>query len=81
MPWQQLSVLYIAFPNQYLDRAVAGAGLDDPVAAGVQHLDDVDRNPLPGDADEFRPEFDEFPEDVQDEILAHARLIEKFGPG
>ncbi len=31
--------------------------------------------------DEFRPEFDEFPEDVQDEILAHARLIEKFGPG
>ena len=31
--------------------------------------------------DEFRPEFDEFAEDVQDEILAHARLIEKFGPG
>lgn len=31
--------------------------------------------------DEFRPEFDEFPEGVQDEILAHARLIEKFGPG
>lgn len=32
-------------------------------------------------ADEFRPEFDEYSEDVQDEILAHARLIEKFGPG
>ena len=32
-------------------------------------------------ADEFRPEFDEYLEDVQDEILAHARLIERFGPG
>ncbi|MDF0675055.1 MAG: type II toxin-antitoxin system RelE/ParE family toxin [Nitrospira sp.] len=31
-------------------------------------------------AREFQPEFDEFPEDVQDEILAHARLIEEFGP-
>ena len=30
--------------------------------------------------DEFEPEFDEFPEDVQDEILAHARLLEEFGP-
>ncbi len=30
--------------------------------------------------DEFEPEFDEFPEDVQDEILAHASLLEKFGP-
>ena len=30
--------------------------------------------------DEFEPEFNEFPEDVQDEILAHASLLEKFGP-
>ena len=30
--------------------------------------------------DEFQPEFHEFPEDVQDEILAHARLIEELGP-
>lgn len=30
--------------------------------------------------DEFEPEFIEFPEDVQDEILAHSRLIEEFGP-
>jgi len=30
--------------------------------------------------DEFEPEFDELPEDVQDEILAHAQLLEKFGP-
>ena len=30
--------------------------------------------------DEFEPEFDNLPEDVQDEILAHARLLEEFGP-
>ncbi len=30
--------------------------------------------------DEFEPEFDELSEDVQDEILAHASLLEKFGP-
>ena len=30
--------------------------------------------------DEFEPEFDELPEDVQDAILAHTRLLEKFGP-
>lgn len=30
--------------------------------------------------DEFEPEFDELPEDVQDELLAKARLLEKFGP-
>lgn len=30
---------------------------------------------------EFHPEFDALPEDVQDEILAHARLLEEFGPG
>ena len=29
---------------------------------------------------EFEREFDEFPEEVQDEILAHAGLIEQFGP-
>lgn len=30
--------------------------------------------------DEFEPEFDALPEDVQDEILAHSRLLEKYGP-
>jgi len=30
--------------------------------------------------DQFEPEFDELPEDVQDEILAHAQLLENFGP-
>ena len=30
--------------------------------------------------DEFEPEFDELPEEVQDEILAEARLLEVFGP-
>lgn len=30
--------------------------------------------------DEFEPEFDELPEEVQDEILAHARLLEQCGP-
>lgn len=28
----------------------------------------------------FEPEFDGLPEAVQDELLAHARLLEKFGP-
>lgn len=28
----------------------------------------------------FDPEFDALPEDVQDELLAHARLLEQFGP-
>lgn len=31
-------------------------------------------------ADEFEPEFDGLPEDVQDEILAHSALLERFGP-
>lgn len=30
--------------------------------------------------DEFDPEFDALPEAVQDEFLAHARLLETFGP-
>lgn len=30
--------------------------------------------------DEFEPEFDELPEEVQDEILAHAALLEQCGP-
>lgn len=30
--------------------------------------------------DEFEPEFAELPEDLQDELLAHARLLEEFGP-
>lgn len=30
--------------------------------------------------DEFEPEFDELPEDVQDESLAHAWLLEECGP-
>jgi hypothetical protein len=28
----------------------------------------------------LEPEFDELPEVVQDELLAHARLLEEFGP-
>ena len=28
----------------------------------------------------FEPEFDNLPEAVQDELLAHARLLEEFGP-
>ncbi len=28
----------------------------------------------------FEPEFDEFEESVQDELLAHAKLLEQFGP-
>ena len=31
-------------------------------------------------ADEFKPEFDDFPEEVQDELLAKTRLLEQFGP-
>jgi hypothetical protein len=30
--------------------------------------------------DEFEPEYDDLPEEVQDEILAKARLLEVFGP-
>lgn len=30
--------------------------------------------------DEFEPEFDQFHEDVQTEILALARLLQQFGP-
>lgn len=30
--------------------------------------------------DEFEPEFDSLPEEVQDEMLAHANLLEQFGP-
>jgi hypothetical protein len=28
----------------------------------------------------FEPEFDALPEAVQDELLAHAKLLERFGP-
>jgi hypothetical protein len=31
-------------------------------------------------ADEFEPEFDALPEDVQTEILALSLLLEPFGP-
>ena len=31
-------------------------------------------------ADEFEPEFDALPTSVQDEMLAQARLLERFGP-
>ncbi len=31
-------------------------------------------------ADEFEPEFDELPEDVQTEILASSRLLQQLGP-
>ena len=30
--------------------------------------------------DAFDPEFDELPAGVQDELLAHAHMLEKFGP-
>jgi hypothetical protein len=30
--------------------------------------------------DEFEPEFDALDEAVQDELLAHAKLLEQFGP-
>jgi len=30
--------------------------------------------------EEFEPEFDALPEDVQDEMLALARLLQQFGP-
>jgi hypothetical protein len=30
--------------------------------------------------DDFDAEFEELPEAVQDELLAHARLLEEFGP-
>ena len=30
--------------------------------------------------DEFEPEFDDLPEDVQTEILAMSRLLQEFGP-
>ena len=30
--------------------------------------------------DEFGPEFEDLPEDVRIEILAHARLLQLFGP-
>jgi hypothetical protein len=30
--------------------------------------------------EEFEPEFDGLPEDVQDELLANAKLLERFGP-
>ena len=31
-------------------------------------------------SDEFEPEFDALHEDVQDEILAHAHLLQEYGP-
>ena len=30
--------------------------------------------------DTFDPEFDELPTEVQDELLAHAHMLENFGP-
>jgi hypothetical protein len=30
--------------------------------------------------EEFEPEFEALPEDVQDELLAHAKLLQQFGP-
>jgi len=29
---------------------------------------------------DFDPEFDTLPEEVQDELLAHAKLLRAFGP-
>jgi len=30
--------------------------------------------------EDFEPEFDALPEEVQDELLAHAKLLGHFGP-
>lgn len=30
--------------------------------------------------DQFEPEFDALPEEVQDELTAHAKLLVQFGP-
>jgi hypothetical protein len=30
--------------------------------------------------EEFEPEFDTLPEDVQDELLGHGKLLQQFGP-
>jgi len=30
--------------------------------------------------EDFDPEFKALPEDVQDELLAHARMLQTFGP-
>jgi hypothetical protein len=30
--------------------------------------------------EEFEPEFDALPEQVQDELLAHSKLLQQFGP-
>ncbi|HKZ97326.1 MAG TPA: type II toxin-antitoxin system RelE/ParE family toxin, partial [Hyphomicrobiaceae bacterium] len=30
--------------------------------------------------EDFEPEFDELPQPVQDELLAHAGLLKEFGP-
>ena len=30
--------------------------------------------------DEFQPEFNDLHPDVQNEILAHSRLLQRFGP-
>ena len=30
--------------------------------------------------DDFVPEYNELPGDVQDELLAHIKLLEEFGP-
>ena len=30
--------------------------------------------------EEFDPEFEDLPEEVQDELLAHAKVLEQFGP-
>ena len=46
-------------------------GPDDIVAAGEWTVEL---------ADEFEPEFDALPEDVQDEILAQSAVLAQFGP-
>lgn len=39
-------------------------------------IDELDRSI----ADEFEPEFDSLANEVQEEILAQAKLLERFGP-
>lgn len=31
-------------------------------------------------SDEFGPEFEDFDEDLQDELLAHLNVLKQFGP-
>src|SRR5262245_12531743 len=45
----------LVFRDEHLDRVAGlGGGLDDPIAAGIDHLDHLDRHALVREGDEFR---------------------------